>query len=84
MAEGSVAPIRAMWVTMVAGWLLFLIPIPLVSTVLGILALSVSGILIIVVIVRGRAGAGLLALVVSTFATPLAWFLSNYVYALLR
>ena len=73
-----------MWVTMVAGWLLFLIPIPLVSTVLGILALSVSGILIIVVIVRGRAGNGLLALVVSTFATPLAWFLSNYVYALLR
>ena len=80
MTEASAAPVRAMWVTMLLGWALFLIPIPLVSTLLGILALSVSGVLLIVVIVKGRVGAALSALVVGVFGTPLAWLLSNHVY----
>ncbi|MBK6729064.1 MAG: hypothetical protein IPG63_17990 [Xanthomonadales bacterium] len=81
--ETSTAPVRAMWVTMLLGWVLFLIPIPLVSTLLGILALSVSGVLLIVVIVKGRVAAALSALVVGTFGTPVAWLLSNNVYRLL-
>lgn len=67
-------PVRAGWICLIAAWALFLIPIP----GLGLIgwALNLAGFIIsIIVMVKGRIGAGVAQMVCALTASPIIYFI---------
>ena len=75
--------VKAGWGTIIAAWIVFLWPIPGVSTVLGGLLSSVAFIVSIVVIAKGHAGDGIAQLAVNLLGSPVVYAIGLGVYALL-
>lgn len=73
--QSSKAPVAATWICLVLAWVFFLLPIPLVSLVVGSVLNIVAFILAIVVMVRGSTGKGLFPLLCSILVSPAVYFL---------
>jgi hypothetical protein len=67
-------PVKAGWICLIAAWALFLIPIP----GLGLIgwALNLAGFIIsIIVMVKGRVGAGVAQMVCALTVSPIIYFI---------
>ena len=73
-SEAPRAPITAMWITLVAAWVLFLIPIPGTGLFVGWPLNLVAFIIAIVVMTRGRTAQGLIGLISSLVVSPIIYF----------
>ncbi len=68
------APVKAMWICMLLGWLLFVLPIPGTIFLAGPLNLA-AFILAIVCLVRSRVGQGVIGLVGTTIVAAVVYFI---------
>lgn len=73
-SDHQVPPVRAGWICLVAAWALFLIPVPglgMIGWALNLAAFIIS----IIVMVKGRIGAGVAQMVCSLAFSPLIYFI---------
>jgi hypothetical protein len=75
--------VKAGWGTLIAAWIVFLMPIPLLSSVVGGVFSSIAFIVSIVVIAKGHAGHGIAQLAVNLLGSPVVYLIGLGVYALL-
>jgi hypothetical protein len=71
--EAQKPPVKAGWMCLIAAWTFFLIPIPGVGIIGWALNLA-AFIIAIIVMVKGRVGAGVVLLVCAFVVSPLIYF----------
>jgi hypothetical protein len=74
LADSQKPPVRAGWICLVAAWALFLIPVPglgLIGWPLNLAAFIIS----IIVMVKGRVGAGVAQMVCSVAVSPVIYLI---------
>ena len=77
-AGPQVPPVKAGWICLFVAWLLFLIPIPgvgLIGWVLNLAAFVIS----IIVMVKGRVGAGVVQMVCTFAVSPVIYFIGLWI-----
>ena len=72
---------KTAWILLVLAWIVFLIPIPVASTIVGWTLNLVAFILAIVAMANGGAMKGLLQLLASLIISPIIYLLGFAVYA---
>ncbi len=83
MEEEVDSIVRSGWAALALAWLFFIVPIPLLSTLCGSVV-AFGGLLIaILVIAKGRVGAGFAQLAANVVLSPVVYFLGIRVYGLL-
>lgn len=75
------APVKATWICLVIGWLLFLLPVPGLGLFAGWPMNLVAFILAIVVMARGRIVAGLIPLLASLIASPAIYLIGLAIFS---
>jgi hypothetical protein len=76
----SSAPVRAGWWRLGLSWIVFLLPIPILSSVAG-WALNLAALVVaIIVIVKGKVGSGIAQLALMLVVSPVVYVLSLLVY----
>jgi putative effector of murein hydrolase LrgA (UPF0299 family) len=67
------------WVVLILGWIVFLLPIPLISTIVGGVLVFVAMLLAVVQLQKRNGGVGLL--IATLIGSPLVYFLGVFVLA---
>lgn len=74
------APTKAVWIILALAWICFLIPFPGLGMFLGWPLNLVAFILAIVVIARGRTGAGITQLICTLIVSPIVYFIGLAIF----
>lgn len=75
------APVKATWIVLAVAWACFIAPIPGAGMFVGWPLNLVAFILAIVVISRGRTGAGITQIICSLIVSPIIYFLGWTIFA---
>ncbi|OHV11183.1 hypothetical protein [Kushneria phosphatilytica] len=77
----SRAPVKATWIVMLVAWICFLVPVPGLGMFVGWPLNLVAFITAIVVITRGRTGAGITQIVCTLIVSPAIYFIGLAIFS---